>query len=72
LKLEPYSKQLAKEIFSEIEKPPPLEVMETLHDIALLWRHIPADYGGKWLVKNATGVKKHKGEMLGSTCSLGH
>jgi len=54
--LEPYSRQLAKEVFSEIEKPPPTEVLETLRDIAILWHRLPNDQGGNWRFDNRSGM----------------
>nr|XP_018673405.1 uncharacterized protein LOC100186290 isoform X1 [Ciona intestinalis] len=47
LTLEKFSTSIVKEVFSEIEKPSPLAVQEALLDIALLWRHLPDDTGGR-------------------------
>jgi len=47
---------LAKDVFSEIEKPPPTEVLETLRDIATLWHRLPNDQGGNWRFDNRSGM----------------
>ena len=45
LRLEKFSKTLAKDLFSEIERPAPYKILEIIRSIALLWSSLSNNPG---------------------------